>query len=110
MIERGLVNMDGNTPITIGLLIAIAGAIYGYSGFQAKRDSRKIQEGKAQGILETTLKTMDDTLKSIRSENERFQKDHREEHQQLDSRMKKVEDFVLIQKNKGRKNNNELEV
>lgn len=86
--------MDGNTPITIGLLIAIAGAIYGYSGFQAKRDSKKIQEGKAQGVLESTLKTMDETLKSIRSENERFQKDHREEHIKLDERMKKVEKFV----------------
>lgn len=101
--------MDGNTTITFTLLFGIAGFIYGYSGFQAKRDSKKIQEGKAQGILETTLKTMDDTLKSIRSENERFQKDHREEHQQLDTRMKKVEDYVLIQKNKSRKNNSVIE-
>ena len=101
--------MDGNTPITIGLLIAIVGSVYGYLGFQAKRDSKKVQEGKAQGILEATLKTMDETLKSIRSENERFQKDHQEEHQKLDVRMKKVEDFVLIQKNKGKKANSDIE-
>lgn len=87
--------MDGNTPITIGLLIAIAGAVYGYSGFQAKRDSKKLQEGKAQGILEKTLDTMDQTLKSISAANEQFQKDHREEHQKLDERMKEVEKFVV---------------
>jgi hypothetical protein len=101
--------MDGNTPITIGLLIAIAGAIYGYSGFQAKRDSKKVQEGKAQGILESTLKTMDETLKSIRSENERFQKDHREEHIQLDKRVTDVERFVIEQKVKHKRKNSDIE-
>lgn len=101
--------MDGNTPITIGLLIAIAGAIYGYSGFQARRDSNKIKEGKAQGILEATLKTMDDTLKSIRSENERFQKDHREEHIKLDDRMKEVEKFVIEHKVGRKKTKSDIE-
>lgn len=101
--------MDGNTPITIGLLLAIAGFIFGYAGFQAKRDSKKLAEGKAQGVLESTLKIMDETLKSIRSENERFQKDHREEHIQLDKRMKVIEEYVLIQKNKGKKTKSDIE-
>jgi len=101
--------MDGNTTITISLLIAIIGVLYGWSGFMAKRDSKKIQEGKSQGILESTLKTMDDTLKSIRSENERFQKDHREEHVQLDKRVKDVEEYVLIQKHKSKKVKSDIE-
>lgn len=101
--------MDGNTPITIGLLIAILGSVYGYLGFQAKRDSKKLQEGKAQGILEKTLDTMDQTLKSISAANEQFQKDHREEHIHLDKRVKDVEEFVLIQKHKIKKTRSDIE-
>ena len=101
--------MDGNSTITIGLLLGIAGFLYGWAGFQAKRDSKKLQEGENQGVLKTTLKTMDETLKSIRSENERFQKDHREEHQQLDNRMKEVEKFVIKHNAVNKKNNSDVE-
>lgn len=86
--------MDGNTTLTMGFILAIIGGISLVSGLIAKRDSKKIQEGENQGVLKTTLKTMDETLKSIRSENERFQKDHREEHQKLDERMRQFEKFV----------------
>lgn len=41
---------------------------------------------------------MEETLKSNQSENERFQKDHREEHIKLDDRIKKVEKLVIEHK------------
>lgn len=87
----------------------IVGGLGGIYGIIAKRDSKKVQEGKAQGILEKTLDTMDQTLKSISAANEQFQKDHREEHVQLDKRMKLVEDYVLIQKHKSRKIKSDIE-
>ncbi|HET6786173.1 MAG TPA: hypothetical protein VFH18_09130 [Erysipelotrichaceae bacterium] len=101
--------MDGNTTLTMGFILAIIGGISLVSGLLAKRDSKKLQEGENQGVLKATLKTMDETLKSIRSENERFQKDHREEHVQLDKRMKDVEDYVLIQKNRSKKTKSDIE-
>jgi len=101
--------MDGNTTLTMGFILAIIGGISLVSGLIAKRDSKKLQEGKAQGILEKTLDTMDQTLKSISAANEQFQKDHREEHLQLDKRMKQVEDYVLIQKNKSKKTKSDIE-
>jgi len=95
--------MDGNSTFTISVFFMIVGGLGGIYGIVAKRDSKKIQEGKAQGILEKTLDTMDQTLKSISAANEQFQKDHREEHIQLDKRMKVIEEYVLIQKNRNRK-------
>lgn len=99
--------MDGNTTITISLFLGVAGFLYGWQGFLAKRDSKKLQEGENQGVLKATLKTMDETLKSISLANSQFQKDHREEHQKLDERMKKVEKFV-IEHNVERKKNNTI--
>lgn len=101
--------MDGNSTFTISVFFMIVGGLGGIYGIIAKRDSKKVQEGKAQGILEKTLDTMDQTLKSISAANEQFQKDHREEHVQLDKRMKLVEDYVLIQKHKSRKIKSDIE-
>lgn len=101
--------MDGNSTFTISVFFMIVGGLGGIYGIIAKRDSKKVQEGKAQGILETTLKTMDETLKSIRSENERFQKDHREEHIKLDDRMKEVEKFVIEHKVGRKKTKSDIE-
>lgn len=101
--------MDGNTTLTMGFILAIIGDISLVSSLNAKRDSMKLQEGKAQDILEITLDTMDQTMISISVDNEQFKKDHREEHLQLDKHMKQVEDYVLIQKNKSKKTKSYIE-
>lgn len=101
--------MDGNSTFTIGLLFMAIGGFSTIFGVIAKRDSKKLQEGENQGVLKTTLKTMDETLKSIRSENERFQKDHREEHQKLDERMRLVEKFVDKHEAVRKKNKSDIE-
>lgn len=101
--------MDGNTTLTMGFILAIIGGISLVSGLIAKRDSKKLLEGENQGVLKATLKTMDETLKSIRSENERFQKDHREEHEKIDSRMQKVEHFIVEHNARRKKANSNTE-
>ena len=92
--------IDGNTGLSISVIIAIVGSLVGLFGFIAIRDARKIQEGKAQGVIETTLKSMNETLDAFKKSNDVFQKEHREEHRELNSRLKNVEEDVLIMKNK----------
>ena len=83
--------MDGNTSISLALLIAIIGSLIGVYGFISKRDAKKFAEGEQNGALRETLKTMNATLEHIKSANEEFQRDHKQEHREIDNRLRKVE-------------------
>lgn len=92
--------IDGNASLTIGFVLTLIGSFLAVKGFQANRDSKKLAEGKEAGILEATLKTMKETLEAIRTSNETFQREHREEHQQIDQRIRVIEDDLLVIKTK----------
>ena len=64
--------MDANSTFTFGLLFMFIGGFSAVYGIIAKRDSKKLQEGKAQGILEATLKQMNETLDAFKKSNDIF--------------------------------------
>lgn len=95
-----MATVDGSTSITIGLLLALAGGVFGLLGFLNNRDAKKYSEGKEAGIIEKSLNTMNDTLIAFKDSNELFQKEHREEHVRVDKRIRVIEDDLLVIKSK----------
>jgi hypothetical protein len=87
--------MDGNTTITISFLFLVLGGVIGVFGYISKRDAKTYSEGKDDGALQETLRTMQKTLKAIEDSNHAFQADHRNEHKEINARLTKVEhDYI----------------
>lgn len=101
--------MDANSTFTFGLLFMVVGGFSTIYGIVAKRDSKKLQEGKAQGIPEATLKQMNETLDAFKKSNDIFQKEHREEHRELNTRLNKVEEFVVRHDEKSKRRKSDVE-
>ena len=92
--------MDGNTTIAISLIFMIVGGFVGLYGVIAKRDAKTFSAGKENGALQETLNTMKNTLKAIEETNQTFQREHREEHKEINNRLTKVErDFIRFHSN-----------
>lgn len=83
--------MDGNTSIQIGFLLAFVGSAIGVFGYVSKRDAKKYSEGKEDGALQQLLKSMNATLEKIEKANDQFQREHKEEHKDLNKRLQDVE-------------------
>jgi len=94
--------MDGNSTITFGLLFVFIGSGLGVLGYMTNARAKARAEGVAEGILQKTMNTVLEKIEKMNDSNEDFQKDHREEHRKLDIRMQKLENYVLIQKNKNK--------
>lgn len=94
--------MDGNSTITLSLLALSLGAGLGVLGYMANAKAKARAEGVAEGRLQETMNNVLAKIDKMNESNEAFQKDHREEHRKLDIRMQKLENYVLLQKNKGK--------
>lgn len=94
--------MDGNSTITLSLLALSLGAGLGVLGYMANAKAKARAEGVAEGRLQETMNNILSKIDKMNESNEAFQKDHREEHRKLDIRMQKLENYVLLQKNKGK--------
>lgn len=94
--------MDGNSTITLSLLALSLGAGLGVLGYMANAKAKARAEGVAEGRLQETMNNVLAKIDKMNESNEAFQKDHREEHRKLDVRMQKLENYVLLQRNKGK--------
>ena len=102
--------MDGNSTITLSLLALVLGSGLGVLGYMANAKSKARAEGIAEGKLQETMNNALSKIDKMNDSNEAFQKDHREEHRKLDVRMQKLENYVLLQKNRKKEVfNNDIE-